>query len=69
MATPATWSIELDVREDALRVFVPAELLPDAAVGDAVDVTSVQPSVIRHGRVIEELDDVQRGRYLTVSFE
>ena len=38
---PTTWSIEFHVREDAESMFVPAELLPHARPGDAVEVRSV----------------------------
>lgn len=63
------WSVELDVREDAPSVFVPAERLPDAVVGDHVVVTSAQPSAIRRGRIVEILDDPQRGRFFSVSLD
>jgi hypothetical protein len=69
MTERATWSIELDVREDAERMFVPVGLLPDAVVGDTVDVTSGAPRAVRRGRVVDEIDDARRGSFVTVSFE
>ncbi len=64
-----TWRIELDVREDAERMFVPADLLPDAQPGDRVVVTSSEPPTTRSGRVVDHADDASRGRFIVVSFE
>ena len=63
------WTVDLDVRDDAPSVFVPADLLPDALVGDFVTISSSQPDTVRRGRIIEKLDDHVRGRFLTVSLE
>ena len=68
MAPHPSWSIELDVREDTPSMFVPADLLPDAGIGDAVEVTSANPPATRRGRVTDEVDD-DTGRFVTVSFE
>ena len=67
--TNGTWSIRHDVREDAPSVFVPADELPGAAVGDTVEVTSTSPGPVRTGRVADIVDDAQRGRHVVVSFE
>jgi hypothetical protein len=64
-----TWRIELAVREDAERMFVPAELLPDARAGDRVVATSHDPATTRAGRVVDRADDASRGRYVVVAFE
>ncbi|MET0143429.1 MAG: hypothetical protein ABW328_01385 [Ilumatobacteraceae bacterium] len=63
------WSIELDVREDATRMFVPVELVPDAKMGDIIEVTSAQPEVVRRGQIVEHLADDSRGDFVTVVFE
>ena len=59
----AEWTVHLDVREDAPSMFVPAELLPDAAVGDVVTITSSLPATVRRGRIVERIDDQERGRF------
>ena len=64
-----TWRIELDVRADAERMFVPGDLLPDAQPGDRVVATSSEPSGTRSGRVVDHADDASRGRFVVVSFE
>jgi hypothetical protein len=64
----STWRIELDVRDDAPSMFVPADLLPDASPGDAVVVRSANPPATRAGVVQAVLDDDARGRFVTVSF-
>ena len=65
----AQWSIELDVRNDAPSMFVPAALLPDAAVGDLVRIASTQPAGTHLGRIVEALDDGERGAFFAVSLE
>lgn len=69
MMPPTTWSLELDVREDAPSMFVRAELLPDAVPGDLVEATSSDASTTHYGRVVDDIDDAQRGRFVVVSFE
>ena len=64
-----TWRIELDVREDAERMFVPADVLPDARPGDRVVATSSEPPTTRSGRVVDRADDASRGRFVVVSFQ
>ena len=49
-------------------MFVPADLLPDASVGDVVDVTSLNPPAVRRGVVTDHVDD-DNGRFVTVSFD
>ncbi len=49
-------------------MFVPADLLPDASVGDVVDVTSLNPPAVRRGVVTDHVDD-DSGRFVTVSFD
>ena len=63
------WTVDLDVREDAPSVFVPADLLPDASVGDFVTISSDQPATVRRGRITETLDDHVRGPFFSVSLE
>ncbi len=67
--TGSTWSIELDVRADAERMFVPVELLPSAAVGDTVLASSAEPPAVRRGEVVERIDDAVRGAFVTVAFD
>jgi hypothetical protein len=69
MSEPRQWTVEFDVREDAPSVFVPAELLPDASIGDFVTISSSQPDTVRRGQVIEMVDDDVRGRFFSVSLE
>ena len=69
MNEPRRWRLDLDVRDDAPSVFVPADLLPDALVGDFVTILSSEPATVRRGCIIEEVDDDVRGRFLTVSLE
>jgi len=69
MSDVRVWSVELNVREDATSMFIPAELLPDAVRGDQVTITSVEPATIRHGRIDEVLDDRERGRFFAVSLD
>jgi len=47
---------------------VPADVLPDAAVGDEVVVTSPFLHHQRHGIVVERIDDDARGRFHRVTF-
>jgi hypothetical protein len=72
MARPP-WSIEHDVREDADSIFVPADLLPDARPGDAVEIaaaSSTRPRPRpRHGVVADLVDDEARGEFVTVKLE
>jgi hypothetical protein len=63
------WTVDLDVREDAPSVFVPAELLPDALVGDYVTISSRRPAAVRRGRISAHLDDDERGQFFPVSLE
>jgi hypothetical protein len=69
MIEPRRWRVDLDVREDAPSVFVPADLLPDALVGDFVTISSSQPATVRRGWIIEKLDDHVRGQFYSVSLE
>jgi hypothetical protein len=62
------WTVDLDVREDAPSVFVPAELLPDALVGDYV-IPSGRPAAVRRGRISAWLDDDERGQFFSVSLD
>ena len=64
-----TWRIELDVREDAERMFVPGALLLAAQLGDRVVATSSEPSGTRCGRVVDHADYAARGLFVVVSFE
>jgi hypothetical protein len=69
MADLRRWSIELDLREDALSVFVPCELMPAAQIGDAVVINADGPLPTHAGRVGEIVDDETRGRYFVVAIE
>jgi hypothetical protein len=69
MNEPRRWRVDLDVREDAPSVFVPADLLPEASVGDVVTISSTQPATVRRGRIAEKLDDHERGQFYSVSLE
>ena len=44
-------------------------LLADAVVGDSVTITSNQPATVRHGRIVERLDDHERGEFFVVSLD
>ena len=65
---PKSWSIEYQVREDAESMFVPTELLPNAQAGDYVEITSVQPSVSRRGRVDGPAGADSTGDFLRITF-
>ena len=67
--SPKTWSIEYQVHEDAESMFVPADLLPGAQTGDVVEITSVQPSVRRRGRVTGPLIADSAGDFVTVTLD
>jgi hypothetical protein len=69
MRRPRSWSIEHQVREDADSIFVPAELVPRAQPGDAIEIRSSQPTLTRHGHVVACVDDHERGRFVTVKLE
>jgi hypothetical protein len=69
MPRPAAWSIEYRLREDEDSLFVPAELLPHAQPGDAVEITSTQPLLTRRGRVTDRVNDEARGEFVTVDLE
>lgn len=69
MSNPTTWSIEYHVREDAESLFVPAELLPGAQLGDVVEIKSAQPPVTRRGQVADRVDDAARGEFVTVNLD
>lgn len=62
------WSIDQDVREDAESVFVPAERLPRAAVGDVVQFNSEHVGT-RSGQVTDLVDDDERGTFFTVRLD
>lgn len=69
MSQRRVWTIELEVREDAPSVFVPAELLPGATNGDGVSITSTNSTSVRRGRIVEQLDDPERGQFFSVSLD
>jgi hypothetical protein len=69
MSEQRWWTLDFDVRDDAPSVFVPAELLPDALVGDDVTISSRQPAAVRRRRISAQLDDDKRGRFFTVSLD
>lgn len=66
--TSRRWTVDQHVRADAEDVFVPADELADAEVGDVVEfVTGDVPS--RTGRVRSLLDDATRGRFFIVELD
>jgi hypothetical protein len=67
--TDHPWRVDIDVREDAERLFVPAGDLPGASVGEMVELHSTLPPGRHRGRIIQLLDDPVRGRYLVVTIE
>jgi hypothetical protein len=69
MSHQETWSIEYDVREDAESMFVPAQLLPHAQLGDLVELRSAQPAGTRQGRVADRFVDESRRQFVTVRFD
>jgi hypothetical protein len=69
MARPPVWSIEYRLREDEDSLFVPAELLPRAQPGDAVEISSAQPLLTRRGRVTDRVNDEARGEFVTVDLD
>jgi hypothetical protein len=69
MSGSRRWTVDFDIREDATSVFVPADSLPDASVGELVTISSSLPDTVRRGRIVEVLDDDVRGRFLVVSLE
>ena len=64
---PSSWSLDQDVRADADSVFVPAEQLPGAAVGDAVTFRTDHGA--RAGRVTALVEDVERGAFVAVELD
>jgi hypothetical protein len=68
MSQQHEFSIDQDVREDADSVFVPAEHLPRAAIGDVVRFTS-QHAGARCGRVTALVEDGERGTFFTVGLD
>jgi hypothetical protein len=69
MSRPTAWSIEYRLREDEDSMFVPAELLPHAQPGDAVEIRSTQPLLTRRGRVTDRVNDETRGEFVIVSLD
>jgi hypothetical protein len=69
MPRPTAWSIEYRLREDAESLFVPAELLPHAQPGDAIEIRSTQPPLTRRGRVTDRVNDETRGEFVTVELD
>lgn len=63
-----TFSVDHDLREDEPSAWIPADLLPDAGVGDDIAVRSAHFAEIRTGVVAELVDDT-RGCFLRVTFE
>ena len=61
--------IHFELREDEQSAWLPFDLLPDAAVGDRVAVSSDLLPAPRIGTVVETVDDDERGRFHRVSFE
>jgi hypothetical protein len=68
MSHPHAWSIQHEIREDAESVFIPADLLADAAIGDLVEIGSAT-SPTRSGHVIDRVHDVERGDFVTVKLD
>ena len=64
-----TWTIALDVRADAERMFVPRSQLPSAVVGDGVTARTSGPGPTRHGVVIDVAEEHLGASYLVVAFE
>lgn len=62
MSELRTWSVERALREDELSVFVPAEEIPEAAIGDRVAVTSSSNQLRRVGQIVQVMDDRSAGR-------
>ncbi|CAN5435696.1 hypothetical protein BH18ACT3_BH18ACT3_09040 [soil metagenome] len=69
MSELRTWSVERALREDELSVFVPAEEIPGAAIGDRVTVTSSSNQLRRVGQIVQVMDDPERGSFFAVDFE
>ncbi len=69
MSELRTWSVERALREDELSVFVPAEEIPEAAIGDRVAVTSSANQLRRVGQIVQVMDDPERGSFFAVDFE
>jgi hypothetical protein len=63
------FTVDLDLRADETSAFVPSDLVPGAAVGDAVTVRSSYLAGERTGTVAEIVDDASRGRFHRVTFE
>ena len=63
-----SWVVEHDVRADADSVFVPAALLPGAAVGDDVELRSHDAGT-RCGRVTALMHDGERGNFVRVAVD
>lgn len=68
MAQQNQWTLDRDIREDADSVFVPAEDLPLADVGDVVQFSTEQ-AARRRGHVTALVEDGELGPYFTVELE
>ena len=66
---PHRWSIDALVRADEDSMFVRADTLVGAVLGDTVEVTSDDPSVTRRGRIVARQHDPTRGDFVVVELD
>ncbi len=69
MTAPRRWSITAPVRADEDSMFVRADALVDAAVGDTIEITSDDPPGIRHGLIVARQHDPTRGDFVVVELD
>ena len=69
MTMQLPWSVEQRVRADAERVFVPADAARRATVGDPIEIVSPDAAPTRTGRIIEFVDEGERGEFFVVDLE
>ena len=60
---------EIDVRDDAERMFVPHDEVPGARIGDEIELVSTNPPGRHIATVIELVDDRARGRFVIATID
>lgn len=69
MAEARTWTIEFELREDAMSIFVPVETMPAALVGDLVVIESSHLGTRHTGHVADLAHDASRGDAFVVEID
>jgi hypothetical protein len=66
---PQPWSVDAMVRADEDSMFVRADTLVDAVLGDTVEVTSDDPPCTRRGWIVARQHDPTRGDFFVVELD